>query len=385
MSTPARLTTQRRSGTVGRTERKARQRAATRLHHAREAESHLRSRRARRNATITSIITITAVVAAVIVVVAGSLAGVGGGVGADGGAGQAAGPASRVALTTLTRQPAVSAVAYGQGSAWLTDDVNDTLVRLDPATGRSVGPALPLPGRPAAVTTTPGRVWVASMVTDTVEEVSDTGALAGPILHDVPVPGGPVGLATGYGLVWVASVIAGDVTAVDPATGRVEASAHLPGGAVRVATGDGGVWVTGSTDTLAEINPHPVSGRLRWRTFTVGQVPIGVVAGDHAVWVADAGSGTVSELDPVTGQVEATYRSGPDPVAVALVAGAGHGTVVVADGREDDVRAVGTGAGPGGVGPAARLGGTPRQLMTVGGAVWAAVGNPGEVVIVRSG
>ncbi|MHB8220324.1 MAG: NHL repeat-containing protein [Acidimicrobiales bacterium] len=359
------------SDTVARSERRARQRVATQLHHHQAAQARLRSRRARRAGVVT----------AAAVGVLGSLAGLGAGIGAV----LSPGPPPPVMMATLIRQPAVSAVsavAGTPGTGWLTDDRTDTLVHFDPAGGRVVGSPLGLPGRPSALTMARSRVWVASMVTDTVEEVGDTGTR---ILDTVPVPAGPVSLATGDGLVWVASVIAGDVTAIDPATGHVVASAHLPGGAVRVAVGAGGVWVTGSTDTVTEIDPRPVRDSLRRRTVTVGRGPLGVAVGDHAVWVADSVSGTVTEIDPVTDRVMSTYRTGPDPVAVAVLgSGTGAGsTAWVADGRSDSVRVVGVGAGPGGVGPAVRLGGTPRQLVAVDGAVWAAIGNPGAVVTLR--
>jgi hypothetical protein len=289
---------------------------------------------------------------------------------------------SPATLTVLTHQPAVSSVAVGEGSGWLTDDRTDTLVRFDPSTGRRLGPSLSVPGRPVDVVTAAGHVWVASMLTNTVEEIAPDHLR---LVRTLPVPSGPVGMAWDGGLLWVASVLAGDVTAIDPYDGRIVATSHIASGAVRIAAGGSSVWVTGSTDTVAEVSPRPAGGRLHWRTIVVGRSPLGVAAGPRAVWVADAGAGTVTEIDPATGRVVGTYRTGPDPVAVAPMPGTEGATAWVADGQADDVRAVGAGAGSGGVGPVAHLGGTPRQMVVAGAAVWTAIGNPGTVVSVQGG
>lgn len=295
-----------------------------------------------------------------------------------------------ITVHPVTEAAAVSSVAEGLGSGWLVDDRGDTLVRFDPASGRRTGPPVTVAGRPVAVTTGFGGVWVASMLSDTVQEIRPGRAgRAGTVVRTVHVPEGPSGLAVLDGRVWVASVVAGDLTAVDPTTGRVAASTHLPQGAVRLAAGAGRVWVTGTGDTVAAVDPRPVQGTLHWRTVTVGRGPVGVAVGAGSVWVADAAAGSVAEVDPETYRVVRTFRTGPDPVAVAAVAGAGDsGRVLVADGRTSEVTAI-TAAGPepgdgGGRPLTATLHGTPRQLVAVpGGTVWAAVGNPGAVAAVR--
>jgi hypothetical protein len=269
-------------------------------------------------------------------------------------------------------------VTEGLGSGWLTDDLAGTLVRFDPATGRALGPAVRLPGRPTAVLTAFGRVWVASMLTDTVTEVGPGGAGgAWRAERSVRVPAGPSGLAAAGGRLWVASVLAGAVSAVDPSTARVVAEATLPGGAVRIAAGAGRVWVTGTTDSLADVGLRPSGATVQWRAVTVGQGPLGVAVGDGSVWVADSASGTVSRVDPTRDRVTGTYRTGPDPVAVAV----SGGRTWVADGRTGRLQVVGPADGRRPFG----LTGTPRQLVAVPGGLWAAVANPGAVAAVTAG
>ncbi|MGA2322041.1 MAG: YncE family protein [Solirubrobacteraceae bacterium] len=69
------------------------------------------------------------------------------------------------------------------------------------------------------------------------------------------------------------------------------------------------------------------------RTITVGSEPVGVSSDGTHAWVANAGSGTVSEIDAATGAVEKTITVGSNPIGVssdgthAWVANAGSGTV----------------------------------------------------------
>ncbi|MBD0330530.1 MAG: hypothetical protein ICV64_10575 [Thermoleophilia bacterium] len=58
----------------------------------------------------------------------------------------------------------------------------------------------------------------------------------------------------------------------------------------------------------------------------VGDAPQAVAAGEGAVWVANTGDGTVSRIDPATGEVGATIGLGHRPGAVAV----GEGFVWVA-------------------------------------------------------
>ena len=53
----------------------------------------------------------------------------------------------------------------------------------------------------------------------------------------------------------------------------------------------------------------------------VGQEPKGVAVGAGAVWVANAGDGTVSRVDPATRKVVNTIEVGNRPVGVVVAAG----------------------------------------------------------------
>jgi YVTN family beta-propeller protein len=57
-------------------------------------------------------------------------------------------------------------------------------------------------------------------------------------------------------------------------------------------------------------------------TIRVGDMPSAVAVGEGAVWVANAGDGTVSRIEPRTGEVTRTIKVGGRPEGLAVGAGA---------------------------------------------------------------
>jgi DNA-binding beta-propeller fold protein YncE len=101
-----------------------------------------------------------------------------------------------------------------------------------------------------------------------------------------------------------------------------------------------------------------------------------VATGAGAVWVADAASGKVVEVDPRTRTVLHTYAVGGDPLALAVSAG----RVWVADGSAQTLRTL----FPAPKSKVLNLGATPRTLLAVPGGIWVGVANPGQVVRVTT-
>src|SRR5262249_39144600 len=62
-------------------------------------------------------------------------------------------------------------------------------------------------------------------------------------------------------------------------------------------------------------------------TIPVGRSPSGIALGDDAVWVANAGDGTVERIDIETNEVSQTLPAGSSPQAIAI----GGGYLWVAD------------------------------------------------------
>jgi YVTN family beta-propeller protein len=273
-----------------------------------------------------------------------------------------------IAVHTVFKTASVSSVVELDGRYYATDDLKYQLEGFDPSTKR-IGATMKLPGRPVAMVTDAGKLWVASMVTDTVEEIS-TGPLK--LVRKVSVPSGPSGLAVFDGKVWVASVDANKLSALDPTTGSLATPISLPAGTVRVTAGFGALWVTGTTDSLSEVQLR--AGKTPTiHTIAVGQIPIGVAVGDGSVWVGNVESNTVSRIDPATRTVEQTVAAGTDPVAITV----SDGRVWVADGSSEQLRVVYPSAGR----PKPKdINSTPRELLNEGSGVWLATANPGQVL-----
>ena len=61
------------------------------------------------------------------------------------------------------------------------------------------------------------------------------------------------------------------------------------------------------------------SATARVGSTKVGLAPIGVAFGAGSIWVANAGDGTVSRIDPFTGRVVRTIDVGGSPTGIVVV------------------------------------------------------------------
>jgi len=113
---------------------------------------------------------------------------------------------------------------------------------------------------------------------DEIAEVPDTSAIA-----------------VGEGYAWVLSST-GELTRLDPDSLRRVGKPVRIEGALALAVGEGGVWVTASDGTVTRVDP--ASGDVVGNPVRVGDEPAAISAGEGAIWVANAGDGTVTRIDP---------------------------------------------------------------------------------------
>jgi YVTN family beta-propeller protein len=119
------------------------------------------------------------------------------------------------------------------------------------------------------------------------------------------------------------------------AVGVVLLAAAVVATAVRVR-GGGPVTVAGNSVAILDVDSGRIIGDV-----PVGRRPVAVAVGAGSVWVANAGSGTVSRIDPRTHKVVATIgvRVPASDVAVGegsvWVVGGSEGTLVRIDPRTD--------------------------------------------------
>jgi DNA-binding beta-propeller fold protein YncE len=252
-------------------------------------------------------------------------------------------------------------LALAAGSLWVTEDVDNTVTRVDPATGAVTG-TVRLHGAnfpdPSLAVTGAGSLWVAARTTGTLSRVDPrTGKLlatlkAPPVVDDLLFADGslwvasfdpyrcsgdrcfsrltridprtngvgaaldvdsPVGLAFGYGSLWVVNHRTARISRLDPRTGEATATidVRMPGeglfeGPEQVAAGLGGVWVT-QPDVVTRIDPrtNKVVARIR---FPRNSEPGTFALGPDALWVV--GPRQIFRIDPGTNRIVASARIG---------------------------------------------------------------------------
>jgi streptogramin lyase len=210
----------------------------------------------------------------------------------------------------------------------------------------------------AALLVCVGVVAAVALISD-----SDSPPRVGKVVgRPIAVEGRPTAIATGAGGVWVTTRL-GKVTRIDPSTGRAKSVARvgpLPAG---VAVGDGLVWVTGLHDhSLRRIDPRTT--RVVGDPIDIGRLPRDVAVGEGAVWTANKHDNTVSRVDFGTGEVR-TIRVGKAPVDVAV----GAGSVWTANFGDGTLSRISPASGRV-VPPAIFVGQHPESVAVGAGAVW---------------
>ena len=265
-------------------------------------------------------------------------------------------------------------IAAGEGSVWVVDPIGSTLTRIDPETNAVVSPprGIPANGIPIGLAVGEGSVWIA-LNEGRVLSVLEVGPELGDRRRRIPLDTRVVGvspvafasveLAVGAGAVWALERARGQLTRIDPDTGRRRPLADGLGASSSIAVDGDAVWLGGPEGVrkldsrtglgawervggvgcpsrrtprsrsaarpcgssanrargLWSIDPRSVS--------TVGSEPVVAspsavaVDEDGAVWVASGAAASLSRLEPSTNAVE-TLETGV--TARGLVAGFGR-------------------------------------------------------------
>ncbi len=241
---------------------------------------------------------------------------------------------------------------------------------IDPATNhvvRAVGVGM----EPGAVAVGRGAVWVGNVDDKTLSRI-DLRTRA--VTKTFPLDGTPTGVAAGPHGIWVAYGGLGSVARVDPAFGSVGEAVHVAGRGYSYATADGavadgraGVWVAFGDSTIARINDDGT--RVLKRGY-VGSQPAAIALGPSAVWVANGGGDSISEIDPHSAEQVATINVASRPRGIAL----GRNAVWVSAFADDAVSRV-TGNSSGTI----PVGDGPLGIAFAAGSVWVANSRDGTV------
>lgn len=260
-------------------------------------------------------------------------------------------------------------VAYGSGSLWIGNLDDQTVSRVDSATLQTVR-TIPVRDPPTAIAFAAGRAWVVdSDPTETfVTALSidpQFDAIGPPVRIGNVAPGTAATAAANGDTLWVAP-FSGELTRLNPSSGRVTGRVDPNSGPTGIAIGSGAIWITdGEAGNVIRVDP---TGLLN--TIPVGHGPSGIAVGDGGVWVADTGDNAIVRVDPDTHAIKTTIPVGPQPTGVAVGAGSvwvtnsGDGTVTRIDPGSDKPIATIT------------VGGSPQQITVAGGRAWVTIDAP---------
>jgi YVTN family beta-propeller protein len=213
-----------------------------------------------------------------------------------------------VGSVSVPGQP--TAIAVGVGAVWITDSLDGTLLRVNPAR-RLVVDRIDVGTEPDGVTVGAGSIWVANSEDGTVSQVNPS---TDTVVATIRVGNGPTSLTYGGGKVWVLNRVDQTVSEISPASGRTRTIA-LGQNPTGLTYGFGAVWVTSEeAGVLLRLDPGSLTVA---QAIPVGNGPAGVTAGDHAIWIANTPDHTVSRVDPNSGSISKIAVPGT-PVELAL-------------------------------------------------------------------
>ena len=192
--------------------------------------------------------------------------------------------------------------------AWVANTADNTVTRVDTATGSStstdVGTA------PVATVATGDSVWVANSGSGSLTRLDASGR---PTLT-LQVGGTPSALAYDRGVIWMTDTAAGTLVRVDPTTGKFAVAAHLGVSLSAVAAHGDDVWVTDSIS--GDVIDYSVSSAKIVQSVHVGNDPRSLAVVGDTVWVATNLVGTVNRIDSRTAAITAALPVGAGPTSV---------------------------------------------------------------------
>jgi YVTN family beta-propeller protein len=248
----------------------------------------------------------------------------------------------------------------GFGAMWVSNAVDATIARIDPATNKVTGVAKVGKG-PCGVVASDDALWIDGYGTSMLERV-DPQTLQ--VTDRIPIGPSFWDVEFGAGSVWATSEFDGTVARVDPTARKIVATVHVGKAPRQVRYGLGAIWV-GENSGKAIYRVDPATNKARavptglsqpdsvavsrtaiWvvsssdqyavrlspRTLNpVAKVKVGggpanpAFASDGSVFIPNHWDGTVSRIDQRTNKVIATYKVGLKPFPAA----AGFGDVWV--------------------------------------------------------
>jgi hypothetical protein len=220
-------------------------------------------------------------------------------------------------------EPYAGTVSVGGGWLWLVSHASDALIRVDPASGATTTTTV---ADAQAVAYGDGSVWV----TTTSGELYQVDPATSSVVHTTSVASGGGTVAVAGRWRWVADNTDGKLYAVDPSTRRVLFSRQVGyrgGNGMALGAAGDSVWVWSANTALSRI--VATTGDVRRYGYELGPGDRDAIAsGEGSIWLASNSSGDVARIDPDASTVAGTWHVAPETPAT----GPGLEAVVAGDG-----------------------------------------------------
>ena len=225
------------------------------------------------------------------------------------------GGAEVIGTTEVGERPL--SVAVGDGFAWVTNENDGTVSRIDTGTGEVAGDPITVGEEPSNIRVGAGSVWVANAGSNTVSRIDpETNRTE----QTIRVGERPTAVRVGAGSVWVSNTDEGTVSRIDPDSGRVTDTIPVGSRPAGVAIDEDVVWVVNSDDgTVSRISAK--SGEVVGKPIEVGAQPRGIVVDFGSAWVTNSFDDTVSRVSTATASLEELIPVGDQPAQVMHEAG----------------------------------------------------------------
>jgi DNA-binding SARP family transcriptional activator/streptogramin lyase len=220
-------------------------------------------------------------------------------------------------------------IAAGEGSVWVVDPTGKTLTRIDPETNAAVSApqAIQRDGIPIGLAVGEGSVWIA-MNEGRFLSVLEVGPDLGEVRRRIPLEErdslfsrslDPVKLAVGGGAVWALERGQGELTRINPVTGRPKLLRDGLGASSSIAVDRDAVWLGGpdgvrKLDARTGFELEEPSGPEE--VFSSPTTSIAV--GRDSVWFVGESSARLWRIRPATVTIHDSMQIGKSPSAVAV-------------------------------------------------------------------
>jgi streptogramin lyase len=217
-------------------------------------------------------------------------------------------PESGKVQKRITVAPSPFVLAAAPGAVWVASRAVTSINRIDTKTNAVT--TVTVGAGPYAVAWGFGSAWVSNSLDGTVSRVTGTKAV-----KTIRVGVEPNGLAAIGSSLWVTDHTAGTLIRIDPSTNRITGRVKLPG-ADWVTAAAGSLWVSEETNVVARVDPHTLKVLAR---VPVQHNPLGSAVVHGQLWVPCIDSNSVVVVDPVHAKVVRSFAAGPGPIVVLPV------------------------------------------------------------------